>query len=69
MQEQLWAHWMIALYRCGRQAKALRAYATLRATLADQVGLDPSPALRDLERAILEQRDELSWPAAGPAQL
>ena len=43
-------------------AKALRAYATLRTTLAEQIGLDPSPTLRDLERAILEQRPELSWP-------
>jgi len=60
MQERVWAHWMLALYRTGRQAKALRVYAQLRATLAEEVGLDPSPELRDLERAILEQRPDLS---------
>jgi DNA-binding SARP family transcriptional activator len=68
MQERVWAHWMLALYRAGRQAKALRVYAQLRATLAEEVGLDPSPELRDLEQAILEQRAELSWnpPAEAP---
>jgi hypothetical protein len=60
LRERVWAHWMLALYRTGRQAKALRVYAQLRATLAEEVGLDRSPELRDLERAILEQRADLS---------
>ncbi len=44
---------MLALYRSGRQVDALRAYRDYRTTLADEIGLDPSPALADLERRIL----------------
>ena len=55
---------MVALYRCGRQAEALRAYADLRATLVEQLGIDPSPALGRLQEAILRQDPELEWPWA-----
>jgi serine/threonine protein kinase/DNA-binding SARP family transcriptional activator/WD40 repeat protein len=44
---------MRAYAASGRQAEALRVYARYRARLADETGLDPSHALRDLERAIL----------------
>lgn len=46
---------MLALYRCGRQADALSVYQRLRQVLASELGIDPSPALRDLETAILRQ--------------
>jgi DNA-binding SARP family transcriptional activator/class 3 adenylate cyclase len=57
---------MVALYRCGRQAQALRVYQDYRHTLADQLGIDPSPALSDIERAILDHSPELDWQRARP---
>ena len=64
LQEGLWAHRMLALYRAGRQADALRAYAEVRGILAEQLGLDPGPELRALEDAILQQRGDLDLLAA-----
>jgi DNA-binding SARP family transcriptional activator len=61
LRERLWAHLMVALYRTGRQAEALRAYGRLRAILAEELGIDPSPKLRRLEDAILRQDDALEW--------
>ena len=57
---------MLALYRSGRQAEALEAYQDARRVLATEAGLEPGPALRDLERAILHQ-DVALEPAARPA--
>jgi DNA-binding SARP family transcriptional activator/pimeloyl-ACP methyl ester carboxylesterase len=62
LRERLAGQQMVALYRCGRQADALRAYAYLRETLVEQLGIDPSPALVRLEEAILCQEPELDWP-------
>ena len=56
LREPLRAQLMLALYRCGRQADALATYADARSWLADELGLDPSPELRTLERDILEHR-------------
>ena len=42
-----------ALYRAGRQAEALAAYAPGAALLVDELGVEPGPALRALERQIL----------------
>jgi DNA-binding SARP family transcriptional activator len=69
LRERLSGQLMIALYRCGRQAEALRAYDGLRETLVGQLGIDPSPALGRLQAAILRQDRELDWPGAakGPA--
>ena len=53
---------MLALYRAGRQAEALAAYREARAAL-DQLGLDPSPDLRGLERRILEHDPSLAAPS------
>ena len=44
---------MLALYRSGRQAEALTAYRECRRAFVDEFGLEPSPALQELERAIL----------------
>ena len=56
---------MLALYRAGRQAEALRAYRDLRAILTGELGIEPSPALRELEGRILRQDTALAPPAPG----
>lgn len=55
LRERLRGQQMLALYRSGRQADALAAYAAYRTTLDDELGIAPSAALRELERAILNQ--------------
>jgi DNA-binding SARP family transcriptional activator len=55
LREGLVGHFMIALCRSGRQADALGAYRKLKAHLADELGIDPGPALRDLYASILRQ--------------
>src|SRR6266545_4944331 len=55
---------MLALYRTGRQADALAAYRDGRRTLLDELGLEPSPALRELEAAILRQDASLAVESA-----
>ncbi|MDQ3946904.1 MAG: AfsR/SARP family transcriptional regulator, partial [Actinomycetota bacterium] len=62
LRERAWGQLMVALYRLGRQADALRAYQRLRRTLRDELGLEPTPALRQLEEQILQQRPELEGP-------
>lgn len=64
VREQLHAHLMLGLYRCGRQAEALGVYRRLRNRLVDELGIDPSLALRHLERDILQQREVLAGPPA-----
>ncbi len=61
LRERLWGQLMLALYRCGRQAEALRAYGELRHHLGEELGIDPSPALQRLEEAVLLQASELDW--------
>jgi predicted ATPase/DNA-binding SARP family transcriptional activator len=55
---------MLALYRCDRQAEALDVYREARRVFADELGLEPSPALQELERQILRQEPELAAPTA-----
>jgi len=52
-RERLHAQLMLSLYRCGRQAEALAAYQAARATLDDELGLEPARGLQELERKIL----------------
>jgi predicted ATPase/DNA-binding SARP family transcriptional activator len=53
LRERLWRHLVIALYRCDRQADALAAYRRARTLLFDELGLEPTEELRELERAVL----------------
>ena len=55
---------MLALYRAGRQTDALEVYQDTRRTLVEELGLEPSPALQELQRRILAHDETL----AGPAQ-
>jgi DNA-binding SARP family transcriptional activator/pimeloyl-ACP methyl ester carboxylesterase len=63
LRERLWAQRMLALYRAGRQADALRCYADLRGVLTGELGIEPGSEVRQLETAILRQDPSLG---AGP---
>ncbi len=62
LDEGLRGQLMTALYRCGRQSDALRAYTDARATLAEEVGLDPGPELQAIERSVLSHDPALDAP-------
>jgi DNA-binding SARP family transcriptional activator len=68
-RERLRGQLMVALYRAGRQADALDAFHAARATLLDDLGIEPGEHLRALQRAILEQAPELSAPVPEPHAL
>ncbi|WP_063920431.1 BTAD domain-containing putative transcriptional regulator [Nocardia violaceofusca] len=55
MREPLWVQLITALYLSGRQADALEACRRVRAILADELGIDPGPALAELEKRVLRQ--------------
>ena len=61
LREQRWATLMLALYRSGRQADALRAFQRLRHRLDEELGIVPSTTLGSLEESILLHRPELDW--------
>jgi basic membrane lipoprotein Med (substrate-binding protein (PBP1-ABC) superfamily)/DNA-binding SARP family transcriptional activator len=64
-REGLRAQHMLALYRSGRQAEALRAFQRTRAVLVDELGIEPSPMLRQLEEQILLQDPALDLASTG----
>jgi DNA-binding SARP family transcriptional activator/DNA-binding beta-propeller fold protein YncE len=64
LRERLRAQLMAGLYRCGCQADALEVYHEGRRALLDELGLEPGPALRKLEQAILRQDPALGAPAS-----
>ncbi|MDQ2748244.1 MAG: winged helix-turn-helix domain-containing protein [Actinomycetota bacterium] len=59
-QERLVGVLMTALYGAGRQADALQRYQRSRTVLVDELGLEPSAALRSLHQRILQHDDELA---------
>jgi DNA-binding SARP family transcriptional activator/tetratricopeptide (TPR) repeat protein len=77
LRERLHGHLMVALYRCGRRSDALAAYQRARTALVTELGVEPGPYLRELQRAILAGAPVPDGPGAGlplvtrlvPAQL
>jgi DNA-binding SARP family transcriptional activator/pimeloyl-ACP methyl ester carboxylesterase len=70
LRERLRSQHMLALYRAGRESEALAAYQRYRRTLDEQLGIEPSQRLKDLERQMLQQDRELDLePANAPPLL
>lgn len=65
LDERLRGLHMVALYRAGRQAAALESYQHGRRRLVDELGIEPGPDLRELERKVLQQSADLSRPTSG----
>jgi DNA-binding SARP family transcriptional activator len=63
LRERFRAQLMLALYRAGRQTEALDLYRRTREELVDELGIEPGPAIRELERAILAQDPSLDLEA------
>jgi DNA-binding SARP family transcriptional activator len=64
LRERLQRQLILALYRSGRQADALDAHRRARRMFDEELGLDLSPVLSDLERAILQHDPSLARPRA-----
>ena len=74
LREVFWEQLMLALYRSGRQSEALRVFQTAKVSLADELGIEPGGALRQLEARILAQDpsltiEEVSKPPKAPPTL
>src|SRR5215207_4270152 len=69
LQERLRYQLMLALYRSARQAEALEAYRVARHELSEELGLEPSEQLKQLEQAILRQDPSLDLAASDPEPL
>lgn len=66
LREGVWAALMTGLYLAGRQADALRAYQRARVAFAEEMGIEPGPALQELEGRILRQSPDLGSPSPAP---
>ena len=67
LRERLRSQHMLALYRSGRHAEALASYQTFRRTLSEELAIEPSTSLRELERQMLHQDPSLELPARAEA--
>ena len=67
-EERFWAQLILALYRSDRQAEALDAFKAARATLIDELGIEPGPELQRLEQRVLEQDPDLAWTEPAPSR-
>jgi DNA-binding SARP family transcriptional activator/tetratricopeptide (TPR) repeat protein len=67
LRERSHAHLMLALHRGGRQAEALEVFRTLRERLVDELGLEPTPELRQLQLRILMGEETPAAPPRAPA--
>ncbi|HEY0640184.1 MAG TPA: AfsR/SARP family transcriptional regulator [Pseudonocardiaceae bacterium] len=65
MHENLCAQYMIALHRSGRPWRALDVFKNLRSTLVEELGVEPSARLQQLQRAILNSEPSLDLPRQG----
>ncbi|TQM77994.1 DNA-binding SARP family transcriptional activator [Saccharothrix saharensis] len=67
LDERVAAQYLVALYRCGRQADALTHYHAVRTRLAEELGADPGPELRALHEGILTADAALTATEPAPA--
>lgn len=67
LRERFLAQLMLALYRSGRQADALAAFRSARQRQVDELGIEPTAALRELEQGILRQDPSLALDESGAA--
>jgi len=67
LRERLHRQLILALYRAGRQGEALAAYERVRRTLDDELGIEPSPALKELQLGMLTQDPSLEAAVRTPA--
>ena len=68
LREPIRGQLMLALYRSGRQADALEVYREGRSALVAQLGIEPAPALQELERSMLQQDSSLLPAQAAPPE-
>ncbi|MGB8004053.1 MAG: AfsR/SARP family transcriptional regulator [Gaiellaceae bacterium] len=68
LRERLRSQLMLALYRSGRQVEALEVYRSARHSFVEQLGIEPTSALQDLERAILRQEPSLQLTQPSPTR-
>jgi DNA-binding SARP family transcriptional activator len=69
MRERLWSQRMLALYRCGRQAEALRVFQDLRTILVDELGIEPGHDVAWMEHAVLAHDTALDFVALPGAEV
>ena len=68
MRESLWVRLLVALERCGRRADALERYEQIRRRVADELGVDPSPELRQIHADLLVDQPVATGSASAELQ-